>query len=239
VPAALAAPEQVAAARELIYRPLRFPGGPPQAQVEYKLRRFVNDYVAPPKSAAKLAIAVEAFERMKGEIAGMGATSPHELMRCAEVTFIRDCAELATRASLVRAESRWGLYHDRADLPARDDAGWFCHLNVRRGQDGSAEFWKVPVADYLVPVPEYAEARLGAPVTVSRVSDPAGDVVAGAGAGSGPGSGGGGGGGGGRGRGRRGSLSCSRWPRRSPRWGRSSRSWPTRTRACGGPPSPC
>ena len=51
----------------------------------------------------------------------MGARTPHELMRCAEVTFIRDCAELAARASLARTESRWGLYHDRADLPERDD----------------------------------------------------------------------------------------------------------------------
>jgi len=31
------------------------------------------------------------------------ARTPHELMRCAEVTLIRDCAEMAARASLVRA----------------------------------------------------------------------------------------------------------------------------------------
>src|SRR3954462_1046830 len=30
---------QIAAAHELIYRPLRHPDGPPQPQVEYKLRR--------------------------------------------------------------------------------------------------------------------------------------------------------------------------------------------------------
>lgn len=106
-PTALPA-EQLAAAHELIYRPLRNPDGPPQPQVEYKLRRFVNDYVAPPKTATKLSIAVETFERMAGEIAGMGATTPHELMRCAEVTFIRDCAEMASRSSLTRTESRWG-----------------------------------------------------------------------------------------------------------------------------------
>src|SRR3984885_10822152 len=107
--------DQIAEAHELIYRPLRNPGGPPQQQVEYKLRRFVNDYLAPPKSQAKLSIALETFDRMTAEIAGMGARTPHELMRCAEVTFIRDCAELATRASLAREESRWGLYHDRPD----------------------------------------------------------------------------------------------------------------------------
>ena len=65
--------DQIAAAHELIYRPLRHPDGPPQPQVEYKLRRFVNDYVAPPKTAAKLSIAVETFDRMRDEIAGIGA----------------------------------------------------------------------------------------------------------------------------------------------------------------------
>jgi succinate dehydrogenase/fumarate reductase flavoprotein subunit/HEAT repeat protein len=168
--------DRVAAAHELIYAPLRRPSGPPQPQVEYKLRRFVNDYVAPPKSAAKLAIAIETFERMTTEIAGMGATSPHELMRCAEVTFIRDCAELAARASLVRTESRWGLYHDRADQPARDDAAWFCHLNVSKSPDGRPQFRTLPVADYIVPVPEYKEARAA---SATLVTGPLADTVSG------------------------------------------------------------
>ena len=144
--------DQIAEAHELIYRPLRNPDGPPQQQVEYKLRRFVNDYLAPPKTGAKLGIALETFDRMTAEIAGMGARTPHELMRCAEVTFIRDCAELAARASLAREESRWGLYHDRPDRPDRDDAEWFWHLNVRRGADGRPELVKRAVAPYIVPV---------------------------------------------------------------------------------------
>jgi succinate dehydrogenase/fumarate reductase flavoprotein subunit/HEAT repeat protein len=146
---------QIAEAHELIYRPLRNPDGPPQQQVEYKLRRFVNDYLAPPKTQAKLSIALETFDRMTAEIAGMGARTPHELMRCAEVTFIRDCAELATRASLAREESRWGLYHDRPDHPERDDAEWFWHLNVRRAADGRPELVKRAVAPYIVPVSEF------------------------------------------------------------------------------------
>jgi succinate dehydrogenase/fumarate reductase flavoprotein subunit/HEAT repeat protein len=153
--AAASLPEdQVADAHELIYRPLRHQDGPPQTQVEYKLRRFVNDYVAPPKTEAKMSIALETFQRMTGEIELMGARTPHELMRCVEVSFIRDCAELATRASLVRTESRWGLYHDRSDRPARDDAAWFCHLNLRKTAEGP-EFVKRPVNPYLVPVPEF------------------------------------------------------------------------------------
>ncbi|MFC9994732.1 fumarate reductase/succinate dehydrogenase flavoprotein subunit [Nocardia sp. NPDC127526] len=145
--------DQLAAAHELVYRPLRNPEGPPQQQVEYKLRRFVNDYVAPPKTATKLSLAIETFDRMLGDLETMGAQTPHELMRCAEVGFIRDCAEMAARSSLTRTESRWGLYHERADLPERDDVEWRYHLNLRKNADGEMEFLKRPVAPYFVPVP--------------------------------------------------------------------------------------
>lgn len=145
---------QIADAHELIYRAARQPDGPPQPQVEYKLRRFVNDYVAPPKTATKLSLAVQSFERMRAEVAAIGARTPHELMRAVEVSFIRDCAEMASRSSLTRDESRWGLYHDRSDAPERDDEGWRYHLNLRKAADGSMEFRKRPVAPYFVPVPE-------------------------------------------------------------------------------------
>ncbi|MEU3849630.1 fumarate reductase/succinate dehydrogenase flavoprotein subunit [Streptomyces sp. NPDC029554] len=144
--------DQLREAHELIYRPLRHPDGPPQPQVEYKLRRFVNDYVAPPKSGARLSLALEAFERMRDDIAAMGARTAHELMRCAEVTFIRDCAEMAARSSLARTESRWGLYHDRLDHPRRDDTSWFHHLDLHKSPSGAMEFTARPVAPYLVPV---------------------------------------------------------------------------------------
>ncbi|MBU9764862.1 fumarate reductase/succinate dehydrogenase flavoprotein subunit [Mycobacterium sp. TNTM28] len=157
--------DQVAAAHDLIYRPLRHPDGPPQPQVEYKLRRFVNDYVAPPKTATKLSIAVQTFERMTAEVEGIGARTPHELMRAAEVSFIRDCAEMASRSSLTRTESRWGLYHERADLPRRDDAQWRYHLNLYKGADGTMQFVKRPVAPYFVAVPELDHLTSHDPVT--------------------------------------------------------------------------
>ena len=150
--------DQLRAAHELIYRPLHHPEGPPQPQVEYKLRRFVNDYVAPPKSGARLSLAVETFERMRADLAEMGAQTPHELMRCAEVSFIRDCAEMAARSSLARTESRWGLYHERTDHPQSDDEKWLHHLDLRKSASGAMEFTARPVEPYLVPVDEYAPA---------------------------------------------------------------------------------
>ncbi|MGA5538748.1 fumarate reductase/succinate dehydrogenase flavoprotein subunit [Mycolicibacterium nivoides] len=172
----VAAPEglpadQVAQAHELIYRPLRQPDGPPQPQVEFKLRRFVNDYVAPPKTATKLSIAVQTFERMTTEVEGIGARTPHELMRAAEVSFIRDCAEMAARSSLTRTESRWGLYHERADLPERDDAQWRYHLNLYKDADGAMKFVKRPVAPYFVAVPELDHLTSHDPVTAVEQPD--------------------------------------------------------------------
>ena len=76
---------------------------------------------------------------MRDEIAGMGARTPHELMRCAEVSFIRDCAEMAARSSLARTESRWGLYHERSDQPERDDEDWL--LPPRPAQGAPTERW--------------------------------------------------------------------------------------------------
>ncbi|OMC32532.1 fumarate reductase/succinate dehydrogenase flavoprotein subunit [Mycobacterium sp. GA-1841] len=157
--------DQIAAAHELIYRPLRHPDAPPQPQVEFKLRRFVNDYVAPPKTATKLSIAVQTFERMEAEVEGIGARTPHELMRAAEVSFIRDCAEMAARSSLTRTESRWGLYHERADLPQRDDQQWRYHLNLYKDADGAMRFVKRPVAPYFVAVPELDHVTSQDPVT--------------------------------------------------------------------------
>lgn len=162
--------EQLREAHDLVYRPLRHPDGPPQPQVEYKLRRFVNDYVAPPKTATKLSIAVDTFERMHDEIEQIGARTPHELMRAVEVSFIRDCAEMAARSSLTRTESRWGLYHDRSDVPDRDDVNWRYHLNLRKTADGTMDFLKRPVAPYFVPVPGLDDLPTGAtdPIPVAQ-----------------------------------------------------------------------
>jgi hypothetical protein len=127
-----------------------------------------------------MSIAVQTFERMGDEIAGIGAHTPHELMRAAEVSFIRDCAEMAARSSLTRTESRWGLYHDRSDLPGRDDKNWRYHLNLRKAADGSMAFLKRPVAPYFVPVPGFDAIPSGdtAPIHVAQPPLSAGQAPA-------------------------------------------------------------
>jgi succinate dehydrogenase/fumarate reductase flavoprotein subunit len=133
-----------------VYAPLDREHGLPPAQVEYKLRRFVNDYLQPPKVTKKMQIGLQRFSDIERDLEQLKASNAHELMRAMEVSVIRDCAEMAARASLYRTESRWGLYHHRVDHPLRNDRDWFCHTHLKKGDDGSMVSLKKPVEPYIV-----------------------------------------------------------------------------------------
>jgi succinate dehydrogenase/fumarate reductase flavoprotein subunit len=156
---------QVEQERARVLAPLTRERGLPPAQVEYKLRRFVNDYLQPPKVTRRMEIGLQRFEEIREDIAQLGAADPHELMRAAEVAAILDCAEMAARASLYRTESRWGLYHHRVDFPERDDEAWFCHAHLKKDSAGRMTSFKKAVEPYVVPVDEtergaYSRLRL-------------------------------------------------------------------------------
>ncbi|MRV72312.1 fumarate reductase/succinate dehydrogenase flavoprotein subunit [Duganella sp. FT92W] len=142
---------QVATERERVWAPLNRKDGLPPQQVEYKLRRMVNDYLQPPKVTRKMELGLTRFEAIQSDLDRLVATNPHELMRAMEVHAIRDCAEMAARASLYRTESRWGLYHNRADYPERNDSDWFVHVQLKK-TDGKMECFKRPIAPYIVPL---------------------------------------------------------------------------------------
>ncbi len=135
-----------------IFAPLTRLNGIPHTQVEYKLRRFVNDYLQPPKVGHKMEIGLNYFTRYSETLDMMGARDPHELMRCMEVHFIRDCAEMAARSSLYRQESRWGLYHYRLDYPEKNNAEWFCHVNLKKHSEGEMILYKRQIEPYVVEV---------------------------------------------------------------------------------------
>ncbi|MBD1864630.1 fumarate reductase/succinate dehydrogenase flavoprotein subunit [Trichocoleus desertorum] len=144
--------EFLEAEKQRIYAPLSRPDGIPHTQVEFKLRRLVNDYLQPPKVDHKMEIGLRHFVRYHEALDQMGARDPHELMRCMEVHFIRDCAEMAARASLYRRESRWGLYHYRVDCPEKNNEEWFCHVIVQQDETGEMNLFKRPVEPYMVQV---------------------------------------------------------------------------------------
>nr|WP_315435830.1 fumarate reductase/succinate dehydrogenase flavoprotein subunit [uncultured Pseudomonas sp.] len=159
--------EQIAKEKARVYAPLDREHGLPPAQVEYKLRRFVNDYLQPPKVTKKMQIGLQRFSDIEHDLEQMKANNAHELMRAMETSVIRDCAEMAARASLFRAESRWGLYHSRVDHPQRNDADWFCHCHLKKGEDGQMTSFKKAVEPYIIPLDAeemqaYHRLRVGA-----------------------------------------------------------------------------
>jgi succinate dehydrogenase/fumarate reductase flavoprotein subunit len=145
-------PDDIAAERNRVWAPLQREAGLPPNQVEYKLRRMVNDYLQPPKVTRKMELGLDRFEQIRDDLEQLHAREPHELMRALEVHAIRDCAEMAARASLFRTESRWGLYHARTDYPQSNDADWFCHVQLRQNERGQMECFKREVEPYIVPV---------------------------------------------------------------------------------------
>lgn len=145
-------PDFLEAEKARIYHPLNQPDGVPHTQVEYKLRRLVNDYLQPPKVSHKMDIGLKHFVGYEETLNLMGARDPHELMRCMEAHFIRDCAEMAARASLYRKESRWGLYHYRVEYPEKNNDEWFCHVNLKKDESGNMTVFQRPVEPYVVDV---------------------------------------------------------------------------------------
>jgi len=138
--------------RQRVWAPLQREGGLPPNQVEYKLRRMVNDYLQPPKVTRKMELGLERFEAIREDLDHLSARDPHELMRALEVHAIRDCAEMAARASLFRTESRWGLYHARVDFPHRNDAEWFCHVQLQQNERGEMTCFKRAIEPYIIPI---------------------------------------------------------------------------------------
>ncbi|MGQ9372062.1 fumarate reductase/succinate dehydrogenase flavoprotein subunit [Azospirillum sp. ST 5-10] len=144
----------VAAERERILAPTRREDGIPPNQLEYKIRRLVNDYLQPPKVTMKYQIAQARLAEVRDDMErGMMVRDAHELMRAAEVASILDCADMAACASLYRTESRWGLYHWRVDHPEKNDRDWKCHVLLSK-KDGVMSCEKQPVKPYIVPIEE-------------------------------------------------------------------------------------
>jgi succinate dehydrogenase/fumarate reductase flavoprotein subunit len=166
---------QIAAERARVFAPLSRPAGVMHHQFEYKLRRMVNDYLQPPKSAFRMQAGLDYFLRAQEELEEVSAENPHELMRVMEGHFIRDCAEMAARASLFRTESRWGLYHYRQDYPAQDDAQWFVHVNLVKDAQGHMQLFKRAIEPYVVPLSAaelrgYHQVRVAAPAQAAEVA---------------------------------------------------------------------
>ncbi len=114
--------------------------------LEYKMRRLINDYVVSPKNAYKLNRWMDWAGRFAEEIEKDTAVgNGHELSKLFEVENIVKCATFSAVASMERRESRWGNAHQRTDYPETDNANWLCHVDLYRGRDGEVIAGKRPL----------------------------------------------------------------------------------------------
>lgn len=140
--------------RDRILAPLKRTDGIPPSQFEYKVRRFVNDYLQPPKVTKKMDIGLQRIKAMADDIPLLYARDAHELLRANEAQHIWDCAQMAATASLFRQESRWGLYHHYVDFPETNNEKWFCHVQLYKTDSGEMSCRTRPVEPYVVELAE-------------------------------------------------------------------------------------
>ncbi len=108
----------------------------PIAELEYKVRRMINDYVVPPKNEYKLTQGLHWMRTLREDMGRVVAvTNGLELSKFFEIRNIIDCGLLSARASLERKESRWGYYHYRTDYPETNKAEWKKHILLSKGEE--------------------------------------------------------------------------------------------------------
>jgi len=114
--------------------------------IEFKVRRLINDYLVSPKNAYKLNRWLEWADAFQKEIDEEVATeNVHDLIKTFEVENIIKCATFSAISSLERKESRWGNAQQRTDFPDLDDQNWLCHVDLQKGEDQEVTASKRPL----------------------------------------------------------------------------------------------
>ena len=142
--------------QERVLAPTKREDGLPPNQIEYKIRRLVNDYLQPPKVTAKYELCQDAAGRGARTTwnTQMMARDAHELMRSMEVASILDCADMAAFASLYRAKKAAGAFTTGGPTTQdSNDEDWKCHV-LLSNQDGVMTCEKKEVAPYIIPIAE-------------------------------------------------------------------------------------
>ena len=129
---------EIVSEEQRLFRPFAEEGISPISlhDLEFKARRVIGDYAAPPKNEYKLDQCLRWVDRMKAELATATAQDFHELGKIWEIDAILECASLSATASKTRKESRWGVAHLRADYPEQNDEEWLKHIDLTRTADG-------------------------------------------------------------------------------------------------------
>jgi adenylylsulfate reductase subunit A len=117
-----------------------------------RLQKIMDEYAAGASTWYKtnepmLTRALELLAIFKEDMAKLGATNLHDLMRCWELQHRAWTAEAHVRHMLARKETRWPGYYYRTDYPQLDDANWRVFVNSR--YDPATGEWKTSQKPYV------------------------------------------------------------------------------------------
>jgi succinate dehydrogenase/fumarate reductase flavoprotein subunit len=102
-------------------------------EIEYKVRRFIGDYVVGIKNEDKLKRWLHWSQIFFSELTNnTKVKNGHELAKTYEIENIISCANFSATASLERKESRWGSSHYRSDYPKQDDDNCLYHIILKK-----------------------------------------------------------------------------------------------------------
>jgi adenylylsulfate reductase subunit A len=117
-----------------------------------RLQKIMDEYAAGASTWYKtnepmLNRALQLLTIFKEDMAKLGASNLHELMRCWELQHRAWTAEAHVRHMLARKETRWPGYYYRTDFPQLDDANWRVFVNSR--YDPASGQWQVNQKPYV------------------------------------------------------------------------------------------
>lgn len=138
--------------------PVKKDKGVKAVSVKNEIRDLMSSYMQFDRKAEELEILIKGLEKIRTDsVPNLALTAKMERYNlewidALEVRNMLDASEMATRAALMRTESR-GL-HERADYPG-DDPGWFKHVIIKKDNDRMGLSTKPVSFDYTKPPADF------------------------------------------------------------------------------------
>ena len=116
-----------------------------------RLQKIMDEYAAGASAwyttnAPTLERGIRLIEMLRQDLTHLAARTPHELMRCWELTHRAWVGEAHLRHLLHRQETRWPGYYYRSDYPNLDDQNWRVFVNSRYDQTNN--HWQITTRPY-------------------------------------------------------------------------------------------
>jgi len=118
------------------------------SELKDELGETMNRHCAVFRDATGLQSAYDTVKRLQEEAASayiddQGTVFNQDVLGAIELRYMLDAAEAIVLSAIERKESRGAQF--RTDFPARNDAEWLKHINVRLGADGEKQLSYSPV----------------------------------------------------------------------------------------------